>query len=82
MGPALLIAALLAMLGGAVYIAFTGSNLHGDFEMSAHGYIAMTLGIVFSMIVGVGLMALVFISSRRGYDEIGGRETEKSDEAN
>ena len=29
----------------------------------------MALGIVFSLLVGVGLMALVFYSSRAGYDE-------------
>ena len=28
----------------------------------------MWLGIVFSIVVGCGLMALVFYSSRRGYD--------------
>jgi len=32
------------------------------------GYVALRLGIVFSMVVGCGLMALVFYSSRRGYD--------------
>ena len=69
------------MLGGAFYVAYSGSTVHGDVEMSPHGYIAMWLGIVFSMIVGVGLMALVFISSRRGYDDIGQRETKESDEA-
>jgi hypothetical protein len=37
--------------------------------MSGHGWIAMSLGIVFSLAVGVGLMSLVFYSSRRGYDE-------------
>ena len=29
----------------------------------------MGLGIVFSLIVGCGLMALVFYSSRHGYDD-------------
>jgi hypothetical protein len=29
----------------------------------------MWLGIVFSLVVGCGLMALVFYSSRHGYDE-------------
>lgn len=29
----------------------------------------MALGMVFSLLVGVGLMALVFYSSRAGYDE-------------
>jgi hypothetical protein len=37
--------------------------------MSVHGYGAMTLGIVFSLLVGCGLMALVFFRNRRGYDE-------------
>jgi hypothetical protein len=35
----------------------------------ATGYVAMALGIVFSLLVGCGLMALVFFSSRHGYDE-------------
>jgi hypothetical protein len=31
-----------------------------DVEMSVHGYIAMILGIVFSLVIGCGLMALMF----------------------
>lgn len=38
-------------------------------EMSGHGYAAMTLGIIFTLVVGCGLMALMFYSSRHGYDE-------------
>jgi hypothetical protein len=34
-----------------------------------YGYIAMILGIVFSLAIGCGLMALMFDSSRHGYDE-------------
>ena len=37
--------------------------------MPPAGYIAMTLGIVFSLLIGCGLMALLFYSSRHGYDE-------------
>ena len=33
------------------------------------GYAAMTLGIVLSLLVGCGLMALLFYSNRHGYDE-------------
>ena len=29
----------------------------------------MVLGVLVALAVGIGLMALVFISSRRGYDE-------------
>ncbi len=37
--------------------------------MPAVGYIAMALGVTFSVIVGCGLMTLLFYSSRHGYDE-------------
>jgi hypothetical protein len=37
-------------------------------ELSMHGNIALTLGIVVSLIVGIGLMVLLFYSARRGYD--------------
>ena len=37
--------------------------------MPAQGYAAMIIGIVLSLVVGIGLMALLFYSSRRGYDE-------------
>ena len=40
-----------------------------DAEMSGHGTTAMVLGIVLSLVVGGGLMALVFSSNRLGYDE-------------
>ena len=39
--------------------------------MPAAGYIFMTLGVVLSLLVGFGLMGLIFYSSRQGYDEDG-----------
>jgi hypothetical protein len=42
----------------------------GDAEISAAGWIALGLGVFFTLALGIGLMALVFISSRRGYDEV------------
>lgn len=69
MGRALLIATLLALLAGASYVLIAGWNIESDVQMSAHGYIAMALGIFLSLAVGIGLMALVFYSSRHGYDE-------------
>lgn len=41
-----------------------------DTQMTGHGWFAMGLGIGLSLILGVALMALVFFSSRRGYDDI------------
>jgi len=40
-----------------------------DAQMSVHGWIALSLGVFFSLLVGCGLLALMFYSSRRGYDE-------------
>jgi cation transporter-like permease len=41
----------------------------GNSGISPAGWVAMTLGVLFTLVLGIGLMALVFISSRRGYDE-------------
>jgi TRAP-type C4-dicarboxylate transport system permease small subunit len=38
-------------------------------EMSPAGWAAAILGTIFTIALGAGLMALVFYSARRGYDE-------------
>ena len=43
----------------------------GDSGMSTGGWVALVLGVLATLALGIGLMALVFISSRRGYDEAG-----------
>ncbi len=58
--------AMLAAAGWYASQAFTG--VAGP-PMPAVGYLAMGFGIFFSLIVGIGLMALLFYSSRHGYDE-------------
>ena len=65
----LALTALLLLLAVAASWAIYAWTLVGDVSMSVHGWIAMTLGVVFSLIVGVGLMGLVFYSARQGYDE-------------
>ena len=61
--------ALLAMLGASLYYAY-GLWLAVDApDMPAGLYVAMGLGVLFSIVVGAGLMALVFYSSRHGYDD-------------
>ena len=60
---------LVALLGAAVWLAvYTWSAIDGP-PLPVAGQVAMWLGIVFSLVVGCGLMALVFYSSRHGYDE-------------
>lgn len=41
----------------------------GETEISGHGLLAMGLGVALTLLLGVGLMFLVFFSSRRGYDD-------------
>jgi hypothetical protein len=43
----------------------------GDSGMSEGGWVALVLGALVTLALGVGLMALVFISNRRGYDDPG-----------
>ena len=61
--------ALLAILAAASwYAASAWISISGP-PMPAVGYVAMTFGVVISLVVGCGLMALLFYSSRHGYDE-------------
>jgi hypothetical protein len=64
----LLIIILLAMLAGVSYFAYSAMAVEGE-PIPTEGYVALTLGAGFSVIVGVGLMVLLFFSSRRGYNE-------------
>ena len=69
MRTAALVVPLFAILGAAVWWAVgLWTSVEGP-PMPATGYVAMWLGIVFSLAIGCGLMALMFFSSRRGYDE-------------
>jgi hypothetical protein len=61
--------ALFALLAASLYYAYGLWVAVDAPDMPAGLYVAMVLGVVFSIVVGSGLMALVFYSSRRGYDE-------------
>lgn len=71
---------IVVMIAGAVVLA-VGLVIAavwvgiGDSDISSAGWLAMGLGVALTLALGIGLMALVFISSRRGYDEGGRRET-------
>ncbi len=67
------IGVLLAFLAAAIWFAMSswssiGADTHAD--ISAHGYIAMAIGVIFSLLIGGGLMALVFYSARHGHDDV------------
>jgi hypothetical protein len=62
------VAVLLGLLALSVGVAIWAWQEIGDVEISGHGLIALGLGVVVTVLLGGGLMALVFFSSRRGYD--------------
>ena len=64
----LAIGALLGLLGLALWAAYRQWILV-DVEVPALALLSMALGALFSVLVGGGLMALIFYSSRKGYDE-------------
>ena len=64
----LLLIILLGMLVAVGYFAYSAMTVEGD-PIPTEGYVALALGAGFSVVVGVGLMTLLFLSSRRGYDE-------------
>jgi hypothetical protein len=65
----LVVVPLFAILAAAFwYAASAWLSLSGP-PMPATGYVALTLGVVFSLLIGCGLMGLLFYSSRHGYDE-------------
>jgi fatty acid desaturase len=69
LATAVLVVALLVILAAALWFAASAWLFVGGAPMPTAGYVAMVLGIVFSLIIGCGLMALLFYSSRHGYDE-------------
>ncbi|MDB5500240.1 MAG: hypothetical protein JWR89_142 [Tardiphaga sp.] len=60
---------LVALLFGACVVAYLGWKLADRVDVPISGYVAMVVGVIASLAVGFGLMALIFYSSRKGYDE-------------
>lgn len=69
MRTTVLILSLLAMLALATGLAgYIWWELR-DVEMGLHGTLALVLGVVVSLALGIGLMFLVFYSARHGHDD-------------
>jgi uncharacterized membrane protein YhdT len=79
MGPWILILTMLAMLAGAIWVAYEGWNVHGAVDTPASLDFALVLMVVATLVVGCGLMALVFYSSRKGCDDLPGASSFKDD---
>lgn len=68
-GEAVLVLAIVALLLLTIGWAISAWSIGGNIEMGKHGWIALSLGTFFSLLIGCGLMALMFFSSRCGYDD-------------
>lgn len=78
LGTIALVVPLFAILIGASwYAARAWMSIKGP-PMPTAGYVAMSLGVIFSLVIGFGLMALLFYSSRQGYDDIGYEDRHRS----
>jgi hypothetical protein len=64
---------VIVVLVSLLVLAIVGVWYSGTDDLAAGvsgpGYLAMILGMVFTLAVGIGLMGLIFFSSRRGYDD-------------
>ncbi|TDT87716.1 hypothetical protein DFO45_4933 [Azorhizobium sp. AG788] len=70
MGRSLLILVpLLAILGLSLWWMTSTWQAAADAPFAGGDYVPLVLGVILSVVIGCGLMALLFISSRRGYDE-------------
>jgi uncharacterized membrane protein YiaA len=68
------IVALLALLAAALWYAIGIWNAVDTDPLPAGLVIAAVLGVLFSLLVGGGLSALMIYSNRRGYDEKAGEK--------
>jgi hypothetical protein len=80
MRKVLLYVPLFVLLAAALWFAVRAWVYFGSGAIPAYGYFAIGGGIFFSLLVGCGLMALMFYSHRHGYDELTekDRENERS----
>jgi len=69
-------APLFALLAAALWFAADSwMHLAGD-AIPLYGWFAIAGGVFFSLLVGGGLMALIFYSHRHGYDDLSGGDGE------
>ncbi|MEJ0070406.1 MAG: hypothetical protein WDO24_18775 [Pseudomonadota bacterium] len=49
----------------------------GSTEIEPQGYVALVIGVIATLVIGGGLMGLVFYSSRHGYDARAGGDPDQ-----
>jgi hypothetical protein len=77
-GMMLIVGALLALLTASIYYAWRIWTAFGPADMPSWVYGAIAGGVLCSLAIGCGLMALMFYSSRAGYDDAAGKGNSNS----
>lgn len=65
----ILLGALGLLLLGALFVALRGWTGLAGVEIPWQGWLALIGGALLTLALGIGLMALMFYSARRGHDE-------------
>lgn len=73
-GTILVIVVLLGLLAFASVLAYDTWQDMSETQISFHGMVALGLGVGLTLLLGIGLMSLVYFSHRRGYDDEAGRD--------
>ena len=63
------IVTLVVCIGLGIVGIYYATTINSDIPLSDSGSLALIMGVTFTLILGVGLMALIFFSSRSGFDE-------------
>lgn len=66
--PLLILGSLVALGAAAYWALYIYGHIEGV-ELSGHGVAAMIVGLVFTILIGFGLMALIFFSNKHGHDD-------------
>jgi hypothetical protein len=77
-GMVLVIGALVALLCASIYYAWKIWTAFGPADMPSWIYGPIAGGVLFSLAIGWGLMALMFYSSRAGYDDAAAKSNSNS----
>lgn len=68
---AIAVAVALAIVVAVIAVSISLWSSLSNVDMGLGGWIALVLGVLATLGLGIGLMSLVFISARQGYDENG-----------
>lgn len=68
-GGWLAVVVLAGFLVASIAYAIHAWNAMSGVGISPAGWVFMSLGVIFTIVVGGGLMALLFYSSRKNYDQ-------------